>query len=124
MYASELTDRHANDIYDSYITNHKYSVGVLCTKFRRQGIEAIFTGKDLKANTTRSTNICKRWTWYATGVGILIYDLFHHEIFVPANHIGTVNFLSARLHLRYDNIATSSISLHGHNFIRRRPDYG
>ena len=44
----------------------------------------------MRSNTSRSENIALRLKWYCTGIGIFLYECFHTEIFVPANHIGLI----------------------------------
>jgi len=64
--------------------------GVLCTKYRRSNIEAIFTGKDVKANSSKSNDIMEKLkSCYCIPVlGCCIYGSTHIETFVPAGHVG------------------------------------
>ncbi len=50
--------------------------------------DVIIDGTDLRPNADRNSNARRRLCWYLTGVGILFYDLFHTEVFVPAQHLG------------------------------------
>jgi hypothetical protein len=64
---------------------------VLCTEYRRNSIEDIFTGTDIKANSSQGKNIKER---LMSGVycfpllGYLLYHGTHIEEFVPAGHVG------------------------------------
>jgi len=65
------------------------AAGLLTTKYRRTDIEDIFTGHDLRANTTQADNIKARClSCYYCCVGIPIYHATHAEFFVPAGHVG------------------------------------
>mmetsp|Transcript_39513 Transcript_39513/g.104291 ORF Transcript_39513/g.104291 Transcript_39513/m.104291 type:complete len:428 (-) Transcript_39513:861-2144(-) len=64
------------------------NAGVLETKYRRSTIDDIFTGADVKANTSQSDNLWKRlMSLYYCG-GCCIYNCTHIETFVPAGHVG------------------------------------
>ena len=100
------------------------SSNVLETKYRRLDIDDIFTGADLKANTSISKNMTMRAKWFLTGVGILAYDCLHTEFFVPANHIGFImdnenNYLFAQpgMHNIFGftmSLVDDHVSLRGH----------
>eukprot|EP00325_Prymnesiales_sp_UTEX-LB-985_P003114 CAMPEP_0174695802 /NCGR_PEP_ID=MMETSP1094-20130205/2086_1 /TAXON_ID=156173 /ORGANISM="Chrysochromulina brevifilum, Strain UTEX LB 985" /LENGTH=558 /DNA_ID=CAMNT_0015892383 /DNA_START=87 /DNA_END=1763 /DNA_ORIENTATION=+ len=63
--------------------------GLLCTEFRRRSIDDIFTGDDLRANSTKKKNMWKRMKYgYYFGVGAPLYKLLHLELFVEASHVG------------------------------------
>ena len=58
--------------------------GLLTTQHRRSGIE----GLDILApNTNAQWNMARKLPWYATGVGICAYPIFHKEFTVPAQHV-------------------------------------
>lgn len=61
--------------------------GVLCTDHRRNNIDDIFTGVDVKANTNKSDNFSRQMKWTLFG-GCFCYGIFNTEIFVPASHVG------------------------------------
>jgi len=65
--------------------------GLLTSKYRRQSVEDIFTGTDLKANTDAIANIRSRFLhgYYCCPLlGCMIYGATHTEMFVPAGHVG------------------------------------
>lgn len=63
--------------------------GLLCTEFRRMSIDDIFTGDDLRANSSKKNNVWKRLKYgYYFGVGVPLYKLTHLELFVEASHVG------------------------------------
>ena len=61
---------------------------LLCTKYRRADIEDVFTGVDLKANSSKQKNMQKRLKWgvYCC-IGSPFYYATHVEMFVPAGHV-------------------------------------
>jgi len=62
---------------------------VLETRYRVKDIsDVIIDGFDLRPNSDAASNACKRATWAITGIGLLFYDCFNHEVFVPAQHLG------------------------------------
>jgi len=64
---------------------------VLTNKYRRKDINDIFTGNDVKANTSQSENMRKRCLggyYLCPGLGCCIYKMTHIETFVPAGHVG------------------------------------
>ena len=65
--------------------------GLLCREYRRKSIDDIFTGKDLKANTTQQKNMWERFKYgyyLCPGIGCAVYGATHLELFVPASHVG------------------------------------
>lgn len=66
------------------------TAGVLCTKYRRDTIDDIFTGKDIKANSSTSNDMWQRIKscYCLPGIGCCIYNSTHIESFVPAGHVG------------------------------------
>jgi hypothetical protein len=65
--------------------------GLLTTKYRRQSVDDIFTGTDLKANTDAVANIRERmlYGYYCCPIGgMMAYGFTHTELFVPAGHVG------------------------------------
>jgi hypothetical protein len=49
--------------------------GLLCTEYRRKSIDDIFTGKDLKANTTQQKNMWERFKYgyyLCPGIGCVV----------------------------------------------------
>jgi len=65
--------------------------GLLCTEFRRNSIDDIFTGDDLRANSTKQRDMWKRFKcgyYFLPGIGPLIYRATHLELFVEASHVG------------------------------------
>jgi len=66
------------------------NAGVLETKYRRASIDDIFTGKDVKANTSAYENWLARLKscWCVPGLGCCLYNMTHIETFVPAGHVG------------------------------------
>ena len=67
------------------------NAGVLCTDYRRNSIDDIFTGVDIKANTSQQKNIIERMksgVYCFPLVGHMFYRATHIEMFVPAGHVG------------------------------------
>jgi len=62
---------------------------LLCTKYRRRDVADVFTGDDLKANSSKENDMCQRLKYgYYCCVGIPLYHCTHVELFVPAGHVG------------------------------------
>ena len=62
---------------------------LLCTQYRRRDVEDIFTGTDLKANSSKDANMkIKLMYGYYCCVGMPLYNASHVEMFVPAGHVG------------------------------------
>ena len=62
--------------------------GLLCREYRRKSIDDIFTGKDLKANTTQQKNMWERFKYgyyLCPGIGCAVYGATHLELFVPVH---------------------------------------
>ena len=70
------------------------AAGLLCTKYRRQDIDDIFTGDDLKATSSKAKNLHERTIstcgTYYLGIGMPLYYATHVETFVPAGHVGLI----------------------------------
>ena len=64
--------------------------GVLTTKYRRDTVEDIFTGTDVKANSDAGKNLMEKLKscYFLPGVGCMLYGSTHIETFVPAGHVG------------------------------------
>ena len=65
--------------------------GIITSKYRRNNIEDIFTGIDLKANSSQNHNLwerCKYGFYCCPIIGCIAYGATHLEIFVEAGHIG------------------------------------
>merc|ERR1719473_908583 len=64
--------------------------GVLTTKYRRDNVDDIFTGVDVKANSSQGENLMERMKscWCLPGIGCMLYNMTHIETFVPAGHVG------------------------------------
>ena len=64
--------------------------GVLTTKYRRDTVEDIFTGTDVKANSDAGKNLMEKLKtcYFLPGVGCALYSFTHIETFVPAGHVG------------------------------------
>ena len=62
---------------------------MLETRYRRASVDDIFTGVDLKANTTLSDNMRLKCGYYLCPIlGCIAYGASHTELFVPAGHVG------------------------------------
>lgn len=65
--------------------------GIITSKYRRNNIEDIFTGIDLKANSSQNHNLwekCKYGYYCCPILGCIAYGATHLEMFVEAGHIG------------------------------------
>jgi len=82
--------RHRETYEDTPAYEALKAAGVLCSKYRRSSIEDIFTGKDVKANSSAANNIYERLKscYYCPIAGCLVYNCSHIETFVPAGHVG------------------------------------
>jgi len=73
---------------DTPAYNALKQAGLLCTRFRRNSVEDIFTGADLRANSSQQNDIQEKLkNCYYCG-GCCIYSCTHVEIFVKAGHVG------------------------------------
>merc|ERR1719277_2995636 len=65
--------------------------GLLNTSFRKKNFEDIFTGIDLKANSSKGNDLvqkCKYGVYCCPVIGCCVYNCTHTEMFVPAGHVG------------------------------------
>jgi len=84
VHESEIKQDHFEDT-PAYVALRD----VLETSYRVKDIsDVIIDGFDLRPNSDKASNACKRTTWYLTGIGLFLYDCFNHEVFVPAQHLG------------------------------------
>lgn len=81
---------HAGGYEDTPAYEVLKRAGVLEIKYRRDTIDDIFTGKDLKANSNKANDWTQRFKygWCLPGIGCILYASTHIEAFVPAGHVG------------------------------------
>jgi len=103
--------------------------GVLETKYRRETIDDIFTGTDIKANSTRGNDIWQRAKscYCVPGLGCCVYHATHIETFVPAGHVGKIMndrneylFMQPGMH----NISTCLMKMQGVQPLRGHVTHG
>lgn len=63
---------------------------LLTTKYRKRSFEEIFTGIDLRANSSKGNDLWQKAysCYFCPVIGCLIYSLTHNEFFVPAGNVG------------------------------------
>lgn len=89
LVPTDLNNEHHYEDTPAYAALQQ--AGLLCREYRRKCIDDIFTGKDLKANTTQQKNMWERFKYgyyLCPGIGCAVYGATHLELFVPASHVG------------------------------------
>ena len=90
----DTTSSHKIGMEDTPAYAALNAAGLLCTKYRRQDIDDIFTGDDLKATSSKAKNLRERTIstcgTYYLGIGMPLYYATHVETFVPAGHVGLI----------------------------------
>mmetsp|Transcript_24987 Transcript_24987/g.29521 ORF Transcript_24987/g.29521 Transcript_24987/m.29521 type:complete len:523 (+) Transcript_24987:68-1636(+) len=88
MNMNRAEDSKSNKLYED---SPAYAIlsanNLLTTQYRRNSVEEIFTGIDIKSNTDQVQNIRLRCMYGAYCLPC-IYALTHTELFVPAGHVG------------------------------------
>jgi len=67
--------------------------GLITSKYWKACFDDIFVGADLKANSSRSNDLCQRckYGYYCCPVlGCALYGMTHSEFFVPAGSVGLI----------------------------------
>merc|ERR1719230_2248490 len=65
--------------------------GLVNTQYRRTSVEDIFTGLDLRANSSKDNDLrtrCLFCYYIPPFCGACVYNAIHTEMFVPAGHVG------------------------------------
>jgi hypothetical protein len=88
FFNTTATQRHNKGLYEESPAYEALRVlGLLTTQYRRNSVEEIFTGIDIKSNTDHYNNIKLRCLNCAYCLPCW-YCCTHTELFVPAGHVG------------------------------------